>query len=379
MKTVITQTCISCLVLICFMAVPPTACSADDWWFEVGPVVRGGMSASVSGSSYVQQLGVHSVAGSLAPPGGIGTTNQYSDRTYANGYVNLDPGTGNPTSLDPNATWNWGFTPGASARYDAANQTLALDATGAPGYNTLYNNAAGGSANFLSEGLQAVIGRKLKHSGNWSLDACLVFQGTWNGTKHLGFSSYSEDVRQITTTDTYDVSKIGAASFPSGGYQGTYQGPFGSQPPPYPVIPNRPNSRSENTSAALSTSTDTVDLGVRQALYELGVGPQIGFQATKQLQLHLRPTISLNIVDADVQRTETFAGYRWSNSASKCDVLFGLGISGGANLELENGFYVGVSGGYDYVTQNMDVSVGPNTVSLDPSGWVVSGVIGWRF
>lgn len=362
------------------LVVSTLSLSAQDWWFEVGPVVRGGMKVSVSGSSYAQQLGLHDplATGPLTAPGGVGAQNGYADRTYGNGYVNMDPGTGNPISLNPNTTWNWGFND--PAQYNPTAQTLTYSAVGDPGYSTLKDQGAHGSTDFLGTGLQAVMGRKLMRSGKWSLDACVVFQATWSGNISLNASPYSEDVRQITTTDTYDVSGIGAANFPSGGFHGTYHGPFGNPPViPSPVIPNQPQSRTQTTSAPLSTSTDQISFNVRQSLYELGIGPQIGFQATKQLRLHLRPTISLNIVDAEVQRTETFSNYRWSDSASQVDVLFGIGINGGVNLELEHGFYVGVSGGYDYLPQSMGVGVGPSTITLDPSGWQAMALVGWRF
>ena len=362
----------------CVMALPSVVLSADDWWFDVGPVVRGDMKVSVSGSSYTQQLGLHDpmATGPLAPPAGAGPSSGYADRIYNNGYVKQDPGTGNPSSLDPNTTWNWGFN--NASQYNALAQTLNFQAVGAPGYTTLQNKGASGSDDMLGAGFQAVIGRKLMESDQWSLDGCLVFQATWAQDDQLNTSTYGEVVQKITVNDTYDVSKIGAANFPAN-YQGTYLGPFGTQAPPYPVIPNQPESRSQTTSAALSTSNNRIGFDVKQALYEIGLGPQIGCQVTERLKLHLRPTISLNLIDADVHRTEVFAGQTWSDNGSKFDVRFGLGINGGASLDLGHGFYLGVSGGYDYVAQKLDVTVGPNTISLDPSGWEVSGVIGVHF
>lgn len=354
---------------------------ADDWWFELGPAVRTDMKLSVSGSSYAQELGLHSpgATGPLAAPAGIGPLNAYANRNYTNsalgGYVNLDPGTGNPASLDPNTTWNWGFN--NSAQYNAAAQTLTYQSTGLPGYTTLRNSPASGSDNFLGTGLQFVIGHPLMQSGKWSLDVFFKFQGIWGQDQHFSISPYAENVRQITATDTYDVSGIGAGNFPTS-YQGTYLGPFGTQSPPYPVIPNLPESRSWGTNT-LSTSSDNINFDVHEASYDLGVGPQIGYQAAKRLSLHLRPSISLDLLDVDVQRTESFAGTVWSDHSSKFGALLGLGITGGVDFELGHGFYLGVNGGYDFVPDNFDVPVGPNTLKLNPSGWEVSPVLGLRF
>jgi len=382
MRTVSLLGCI-CQVT-CIVVFPSMAFSADDWWFEVGPAVRGDMKVSVSGSSYAQQEGVHSVyngmrTGPLAPPDGIGAQNGYADRVYNSGYVKQDSGTGNPNSLDPNTTWNWGFTPGQYARYSSSAQTLALDAVGAPGYTILQNGSASGRDDMFGAGFQAVIGRKLMESGKWSLDGCFVFQAIWGQDNRLNTSTYGEEVQKVTVTDTYNVSGIGAANFPANGYQGTFSGPFGTQAPPYPVIPNVPQTRSPATSAALATSYNSIGFDVRQSLYELGLGPQIGFQAAKWLKLHLRPTISLNIIDARIQRTEMFAGQTWLDHTTGLGARLGVGITGGADMDLGRGFYFGVAGGYEYITHSLAVEVGPNTITLDPSGWVVSCMIGRHF
>jgi hypothetical protein len=354
------------------------ALSAGEWWIEVGPALRD-MNFKVSGSSYVQQEGLHDplAAGPLAPPGGVGSPNSYANRTYGNGYVNLDPGTGNPNTINPNTTWNWGFN--NPLQYNAAAQTLTFQAEGASGYTTLRDTGASGSDDQLAAGFQAVVGRTLLQRGRWSVGMFLKLQCAWSGDDRLNSSTYGEEVRQITVTDTYDTSRIGVAGFPANGYQGTYLGPFGTQSPPYPLIPNLPATRMESTSAALATSYNSVGFNVTPSLYELGLGPQIAFQAAKRLQLHLRPMVSLNIADVDVHRSETFAGMNWSNQASKTGALLGLGGSAGANLDLGHGFYVGVAGGYNYVPRGLEVSVGPNTVKVDPGGWEVGCVIGRHF
>ena len=376
-----TKTCRSygpILKVLWLVPLYPVALSAGEWWVEVGPALRD-MSVKVSGSSYAQEEGLHNplATGPLAAPSGVGNPNSYANRTYDNGYVNLDPGTGNPNTINPNTTWNWGFS--NPLQYNAAAQTLTFQAVGTPGYTTLRDTGASGSDDLLGAGFQAVVGRTVLQHGRWSASLFFRLQCTWSGDDRINSSTYGEEVRQITVTDTYDTSKIGVAGFPASGYQGTYAGPFGTQSPPYPVLPNLPGSRTEVTSAALATSYNSLGLDVNPSLYELGLGPQIAFQAASCLQLHLRPTISLEIVDADVNRSESFAGMNWSEQASKTGALLGLGGTAGANLDLGHGFYVGVSGGYTYVPHGMEVSVGPNTVKVDPGGWEVGCAIGRHF
>ena len=367
----------------------PWAGWSQGWWIEAGPVFRGGMKVSAQGTSYTQMLGLHdpNATGPLSPPGGIGSLNAYGDRTYDNGYVKQDPGTGNPTSIDPNTTWNWGFNNGA--QYNAGAQTLSFQKQGAPGFNTLANGSPGGDGNYWAGGFQIVGGIPLLQPDVWTFDLTVGFQGIWGGKQSFSFSSYREDVRQMTVTDTYDVSGIGAGSFPAGGFHGTYLGPFDNPPVvPSPVIPNLPASRSTATSAALSTSYNSIGFNVDQSLYQFSLGPKIGLE-NRGVSVYLRPTVSLNIVDANVQRTEVFiqnlaAGGsavlgKWSDQAERQQIFFGLGAVGGANFDLGKGFYAGVFGGYEWVSESLKVTVGPNTLQLDASGWVAGLNVGKRF
>ena len=348
------------------------------------------MKAKAEGSSHTQILGLHDplASGQPSAPTGIGTPGVYGDRTYDNGYVKLDPGTGNPTSIDPNTTWNWGFN--NPAQYNAGAQTLSFQKQGAPGYNTLLNSPAGHSDEFWGAGFQITAGMPLTQSGSWNIDLCLGFQGVWGSSEKFSISTYREDVRQTTVMDTYDVSGIGAANFPANGFHGTYLGPFDHPPVvPSPVIPNLPQSRVSSPSAPLSTSYNSIGFDIDQNLYQFSLGPQIGLAAGQRVRLHLRPTVSLNIVDASVKRTESFVQVptggaatvlaQWSDHASRQEVYLGLGAVGGVDLDFGKGYYGGVFGGYEWVSDSLKVAVGPNNILLDASGWVAGLSVGKRF
>jgi hypothetical protein len=157
---------------------------------------------------------------------------------------------------------------------------------------------------------------------------------------------------------------------------------------PSPVIPNKPQSRTSG-SAAISTSYNTIDFDIDQNLYQLSLGPQLSMMADEWLKLRVRPTISMNIIDADVKRSEVFIQApvsgassvlgQWSDHASHQQVYFGLGAVGGLDFDFGKGFYGGVYGGYEWVTERVKVSVGPNNVLLDASGWVAGLTVGKRF
>ena len=367
----------------------PLTSTAQEWWIEAGPACRGGMKVNVEGSSYVQAQGLHSPAasGPLGSPAGIGSANGYADRLYDNGYVKLDPGTGNPDSVGgPNATWNWGFA--NPAQYNAGAQTLSFQKQGDLGYNTLASGTAGASDTLLGAGLQLMAGLPLTKSGRWAFDLALGFQGIWGAHSEMESTTYREDVRQMTVTDVYNVSGIPAAQF-SQGFQGTYLGPFDNPPVPSPVIPNLPSERLASTSAAFFTAQNRIAFDVDQSLYQFSLGPKIAYEVSHRVRLNVRPSVSLNLINAGVKRTETFAQSStgggsvvlqgWSNEADEWDVLFGLGATAGVDLDLGKGFYAGVFGGYEWVAEQAKVSIGPNTVSFDGGGWVAGAVIGKRF
>lgn len=363
--------------------------SSPNFWFGVGPAIRGGMRIHTRGTSYVQMLGLHdpSAPAPLSSPSGIGATNTYADRIYDNGYVKLDPGTGNPSAANPSGTWNWGFSD--PAQYNANARTLTFAKQGAAGYNSQVRDPAG-SAAFLGAGVQVEAGVRLRETPNWSLDLCLGFQGIWDAKEKYSTSTYSDQVQQITVADVYNVSGIPAGSFPANGFHGTFLGPFDTPPVvPSPQIPNIPASRSSTLSTPTSASYNQIDFDVKQSLYQFSLGPQLTVLDHEGMKVHVRPTISANIIDVSAQRTEVFvqtpAGGtsavldRWSDQGSHLGVSVGLGAVGGLDLDLGRGFFTGAFGGYEWVAERVNVPVGPNVLSADASGWVVGALIGVRF
>jgi hypothetical protein len=363
---------------------------AQTWWVSAGPVFRPGLQVSVGGLSYVQTLGLHDplASGPLATPTGIGDPNAYADRVYDNGYVKRDPGTGYPTTIDPNTTWNWGFSdPG---QYNANTRALTFQKTGAAGYTVLNSGAVQASDDMLGAGLQLLGGVALKQAEKWSIDLCVGFQAIWSGTDMPATSAYRESVRQVRVTDIYDVSGIPAAKFPAQGFHGTYRGPFDTPPIiPSPVIPNLPSSRTSSAGTALATSYNSVGFDLDQNLFQIAVGPRLNWAAGRNISFNLRPTISLNVIGLDAQRREAFLQNapgvgttvvrRWSDQATEYEVLLGLGIAAGVDLDLGKGFFAGVFGGYEWVADEATLSIGPNKVSLDANGFVAGAVIGKRF
>ena len=350
---------------------------------RAGPVYRGSMATDASGSSHVQNQGVYA-EGALRSPSGVGSTGSYADRTYGDGYVRRDQGTGNPSSIDLSVTWYWGYD--NSSQYDSGADTLTFHSSGSQGYQEVLNTSLSADDTMAGYGAEIVGGMPLKR-GSLNIDLCLGLQGIFGAEATLGGTTYEEGVGRLDITDTYDVSGI---SIPSAGHRGTYDGPFDTPPViPSPTIPNRPASRSSTLRDTQWSARNHINMEVDTDLYELWLGPRLALQANERLALHVTPKVSATYVDASVDRTETFvATYAdgssatlnsWSDSGSESKFVFGAGVAAGADLEFENGMFAGLWGGYEWVSEDVDVQVGPNTVSVDASGYTAGAVIGYRF
>lgn len=383
---------------------------AEGPWLKAGPVYRGGMEADASGSSHVQQQGVHAATPMRSFPGysdNNDDTSQYGDRTFDDGYVNMDPGTGNPASIDPTVTWYWGYE--NDGQYDAGSDTLNFHRTTSESgsgrivtLTTLQDDPASFDDTFSGWGLELVGGYPLRTRGKLRVDLCAGLAGIWGAEADLGGSTFAEQIQddrysvRDTITDTYTYDTTGV-TVPAAPHEGTYDGPFDTPPViPSPTIPNRPSSVDRDTDRSTRRTSSTtwsarnhINMEVDTDLYELWLGPRLALQANDRLALHVTPKVSATYVDASVDRTETFvATYAdgssatlnsWSDSGSESKFVFGAGVAAGADLEFENGMFAGIWGGYEWVSEDVDVQVGPNTVAVDASGYTAGAVIGYRF
>jgi hypothetical protein len=370
---------------------------AQGLWLEAGPAVRGGMQVKLSGSSYVQQLGLHAVPVPLNDPASVGNQTSFADRIYQDGYVKLDPGTTDPNSVGgAGNTWNWGYD--NATQYNAAGNSLSFRQQGDPGFTTLQNNSASGKDDALAAGLQLNAGFRVWESGKWSVDLMGGFQGTWGSRVNLSMSSYGEKVSRVTVTDGYNVAGAvdPALGFPPartspGGYTGTFDGPFGGPSTwagGYPVIPNTPASRTRAVED-LSTVRNLISVHVDSDFYEFTVGPRLRYAATEKFSLHASPSVGIGYLDVSADRSEVFVQTAtgggstllgsWTDHQDKTGIRFTTGLTAGADWDLGNGFYTGVAGGYDWVVGATRLNLGPNTVSMDGSGFVGRMVVGKRF
>lgn len=377
------------------------------FYFEAGPWYRGNMEISADGGSRAASEGVHaSRAGrSGGTPAALDQVLQDDGsaqtlRTFNDGYVG-------PSG------WAWAQTAGVSqywsyddaSQYDAGASTLSFTRSvteALTSQRTLTQVTPGvagwsGSDRVGGTGIQGKLGYLFKNTETWQLG--VQMQAGWLADINSSFrnkSAYTErvdDFRWQTTlnqeeTWSYTYDTLGNPAFPAAPY--TMSDPSGAGP----MIADRPNSMTRLTqtqsagesfaSQSSSVATSLVDMDVNATALVLGLGPRFQWQATKQLAVTLQPSVSLNLLDADISRRETFRQENgtfiqsWDDSKTEQDWLLGAGIQADVQWNITGGLYIMVGGGYDWV-EPCDLPAGPDTVTIDLSGYTVNAGIGLRF
>ena len=409
---------------------------AQDWMINAGPVVRLGMDVKVNGGSYVQEMGLHAAKPGRYLPNVPQVTlpyryqpqdddiSQYGDRSFDDGFVYMDSGTADPDTIEPGLTWYWGYD--HENQYNQANNTLTFqreysgediqhlsveDYGEATYLETLRNDAVSLNDKVNGAGLQLSIGRNLVSRKVFSIGFFGGIKAIWGADTSFHTSTYREkiqkdrikvegnftfiDIHDYRDTYTYDTTGIEPPSAP---YEGTYEGPG-------TVIPNTPSSldhevvqsdrqteHNHSTHVVESTSwtaANQIHFDIDANICDLWLGPAFRFRANNKVSFSLTPAITLNLVDMDVSRSEAFiASYSdgstqtlnsWKDSDSEDKILFGVSCTAGVDLNLFSGWFAGAFGGYDWVSDDADISIGPNTVSMDTSGFSLGMEVGKQF
>jgi len=347
----------------------------QNWRFEMGPLFRTNMRVGFGGSSYSQAL-VRSGPPSL--PQGIGSATGYADRTYSDGYVKSDAGTGNPSSVGgPNATWFWGYN--NASQYNAAAQTLSFHSSGA--YGLIANDSGLGSSQTDNDsaGFEMEVAGTLASNCWLKLDFTVGAEAVWGNQNSWTTSDFNGTSSRIDVTDVYTTS--GIATVPAAGYRGTSAGPLGNTSSTgSPLISDLPSSRQVNI-VNLGAATNTIDLKTRADVFELWLGPRLLVQPTGAVSCYVNPKVGGAFVNVRADRTENLFAtsstlQTWDDSAREKKCTFMSGVSGGVNLKVYGTAYIDLHGGYEWSGSNVNFQVGPNSVSFNPSGWTVGISVG---
>lgn len=372
---------------------------AGGFWFGAGPTYRGGLKLKLESNASPWIAPAVETGGFGAIGDSLGA---YADRTFDDGYVKKDEGTGNPGSIDPGVTWNWGYDSGSQV----SGGKLRFHRTSSRVVGETYGPAAGmavsglDSDTFGGAGAEVVAGAELFELGSVELHLALGLGGAWGmegkleGTTMQGPLVRYRTVEKVTDTYVYDVSGI---SMPGAPHRGSYDGPFGNPPViPSPTIPNKPSSATREGKREMHVlgvnggeAKNTLDIEAEMDLWSLRVEPQFRLRLGERGRLWAAPQISFNLADVEATRDETIwridgDGARtalgaWHDRADDQKFLLGLGASVGADWEFGGGFFVGAFGRYEWMTDTIDIAVGPSKVSIDASSWEAGALVGYRF
>ena len=397
-----------------------------EWRVSAGYVERHGMGLTIKGTSRAQAQGAQSAYSHISMPDAKdGEPNlrlrhadpdleTYADRSFDDGFVFMDPGTANPSAIIPGQTWNWGYE--RPEQYDASSQTLdfhtTIETTDVQRRaefrqgrrftrEVLNDNQVAMDDDFSGAGVGLAADYSLVSGDKTEVSLCFGINTLRNASIHGATSTYGERVKadrvkvedRYTTTDSlsyretyhYDTTGVNPPVAP---YAGTYDGPG-------PVIPNQPSSydstggestrqvghqqRTSVEQAETWTTANHIAFDTDISLYDAWLGCRIDRRLGGRLQVFARPSVSINYVDAEMDRSEIFIATaasgasrvirNWTDSDRKGGWLLGAGMSVGANVEISHGWSFELSAGYDWVLDEMRYSVGPNEAQIDVSGF----------
>jgi len=364
------------------------------------------MDLEITGSSHVQSLGLHadssysssSKTGGSPPPLNDNIT-QYDDRTFDDGFVFMDAATENWGG----DTWYWGYND--ASQYDPSADTLSFHRSSSYSgtetgervtIDTIRDSGVSIRDDLDGTGLAISFGRVLKRGESFSIRIDGELSYIWGIEHDSSVSPYEEEITKTTwtsvnnynSTATYTYDLMGVVP-PDAPYSGTYDGPG-------PLIPNLPSSVDQSqqlvSSEDISRSTslfrarNNVDFSVDASILEFSAGPRIDWRVFDALSLFAMPGISLNLLSVEADRRETWTAdfgdgstrtlRAWNDRLDDSDILVGVGVSAGVNVSLGDLWFVQVAGEYDFVPEEYEESIGPNTITLDISGYEAVALIG---
>ncbi|MCC5845209.1 MAG: hypothetical protein JJU05_13245 [Verrucomicrobia bacterium] len=384
-----------------------TGAVSAEWVVEAGPWYRGDMRIRVEGGSRAAESGRQvsrpGVAGGFAAVDLSGNADDGSAqilRFFDDGFVGPS---GLPLFFNDGQTAFFGFQ--SDSQHDAGSGTLTFTRTlsgqdSARRTVTTLNSEGGtwrDAGDLDGAGVNVRLGRVLVRREG--LDVSAQLQGGWLGgidrtlqSRNAFRQTSLETIRETrseraeSTRFVYDT--FGNPVFPSAPY--AMEDPEGTGPllsdTPIAVLPGAATQSLSDqvTGRRQQTAVSQVRLQSEAELFVFGLGPRIRWTVTDTVSLFVEGGGTLNLLDASLRRSETFAVDtgrvlgQWSDRADEQKWLWGASFSLGAQWRLNDRLHLSVAGGYDWV-ESTRIAVGPDRVTYDLSGYQVDLVLGWRF
>ncbi len=388
----------------------------SQWRAQVGWVHQWDRGMTVSGTDGT--LSLTEVAGHRLRPGAPRLTypdnNAPGGRRFDDGYVLPDYWTGDALLLDGanperyGTTWNWGVDDAGQYNYDGGNHptlTFHIDNKEAvtDGDATLSGSARNQDGNLPVDGIEVKLNRLLhawkkdnyRTQGKLSdvrLNMDLVLKLAWFPMKEQTYQrSASQRVLSMSEVYTYNDYYGGgdAVGGPFPPLDVPYSGSYGTESHAGPLIPISPQS-SRRISRFMGTTRNQV--AIRSEIWRLRGAAGIEFTKpyTDRLNLYVAPQVVLEWVNMDVERTESItytsgSSGQTSTVAARADrdcrtlIVPGMLVSAGADYRFAGDWFVSAALGWEWLTENPSVHVGPSRVRFDLEGGEFNLALGRMF
>jgi hypothetical protein len=380
-----------------FPALTAQAAEGPGISIRLTPLYCTGLSLRLQGSSYAAVWSDRlKRAPSLTLPE---ISSGYADRVFLNGYVQCDPGTGNPAAVVPDSTWFWGYAD--ANQYNPQAQTLSFQKISWAQEQEFSLSGPQRSERSSSQ-TDAAIGLELAAEYPLRCRECcqLGLQLAWIIIPDLDFRQQlrnfacshhsSSRMLEVLETYSYDVSGI---SMPPPGHAGTYLGPFDSPPTvPSPVIPNQPANIDQTltgNSFPAGSSTAYYRNQIRYAMHCVSHELQLGLTFSRaiyadRLVMTFAPAAALQLLSLDAKRSETLyvdnhSAAAWQDHKHLTRLLPGLIFAARLEYHFHQHWCLDGSAAFHWYPQEVGMTLGPGKITMQSNKITLGISLGYRF
>ncbi len=412
---------------VCACATPRTCFAAEEiakWRIEVGPSYRGNMETEVKGESRARSAYIEATQPAQSiPPKDKGKVDfdlpdpdystQIGNRDFDDGFVYTD----SLTAFD-NQTVNFGYQnnsqndPTAGVlKFHRKNDVSGSELLGEgteyrKTVRTNYDEVIRADDNFGAGGLKVDALYDLATRGGLKMALAAGLRGFFSMDSSVRESNFSQTITESRTSyrDYYDYSGTTNDT-----YTFVYDRPI--PPAPYnnpdgnpladPLISNIPDSVARDINISDATRRDyrgrqvtaweaanQIEIDTDVDLFQLAIGGDLTYEIASAVAFSLRPLLLVNLISVDARRNENLLGHypngemvslgRWQDKESNNSVRLGAAVEAGVNVKLSESWFAGITAGYEWI-DDTSVTVGPNKINIDLSGFTTSLIIGVRF
>ena len=310
---------------------------------------------------------------------------------FDDGYVFPDEQSGVRPGGDPSTPYSthyWHYqNPG---QYNASDHTLTfhrdmgLQADGSPSMRGDKDDT------FRSDGIELKASRWLHTWEEWSIDLDLVLGLAWFPDTQTMRNNRATEQVVSRGVDTYTYSDYFGTPEGGGWQPGLdnwhpYFGRFRTnddEPGDNPIIPLNYEIGSDRTPGIVRDAVN-----IKGNIWRLRgeIGPMFSRPITQRLSAYVAPQFVLEFVDMCVHRKESVThtengktsrlGSR-SHHKDKTDLVPGVLLTAGMNCLVSENWYLGGSFGWEWLFQDVEVKVGPDTVEFDLEGGELTLFVG---